>query len=53
MNIKNYKTLISSLPVRQQYFTTKRAAWTKAEREMEWACIFHPSNPIQVHDIQE
>lgn len=36
MNINNYKTLISNLPVRQQCFTTKRTTWAKAENEMKW-----------------
>lgn len=36
MEIVNYKTLISSLPVRQQCFTTKRGTWLKAEREINW-----------------
>jgi hypothetical protein len=36
MNIDRYKTLISNLPVRQQSFTTKRATWRKAEREIDW-----------------
>lgn len=36
MNIYNYKTLISNLPVRQQGFTTKRTTWLKAENEFAW-----------------
>ncbi len=36
MNIEDYKILISSLPVSQQCFTTKRTTWTKAESEIEW-----------------
>jgi len=36
MNIDRYKTLISNLPVRQQSFTTKRATWRKAEKEIDW-----------------
>ena len=36
MNINNYKTLISNLPVRQQSFTTKRSTWRKAEKEIDW-----------------
>jgi hypothetical protein len=36
MEIVNYKTLISSLPIRQQCFTTKRGTWLKAEREINW-----------------
>ena len=36
MKIANYKTLISSLPVRQQSFTTKRMTWLKAEMEVDW-----------------
>ncbi|MCA0230243.1 MAG: hypothetical protein LCH91_07240 [Bacteroidetes bacterium] len=36
MNIDRYKILISSLPVRQQCFTTKRATWLKAENEINW-----------------
>lgn len=36
MNLESYKILISSLPVRQQCFTTKRTTWTKAEREIQW-----------------
>ena len=36
MNMDRYKTLISNLPVRQQSFTTKRATWRKAEREIDW-----------------
>ncbi|MCK9640377.1 MAG: hypothetical protein M0R39_10775 [Prolixibacteraceae bacterium] len=36
MNIYSYKNLISSLPVRQQCFTTKRTTWEKAENQFEW-----------------
>ena len=36
MDIKNYQTLISALPVRQQSFTTKRSTWEKAERVIDW-----------------
>lgn len=34
MQIENYKTLISNIPVRQQSFTTKRSTWSKAEGEI-------------------
>lgn len=36
MNIDRYKILISTLPVRQQCFTTKRTTWLKAENEISW-----------------
>ncbi len=36
MNIDNYKILISSFPVRQQCFTTKRTTWEKAENQFDW-----------------
>jgi hypothetical protein len=36
MNIKNYKILISNLPVRQQCFTTKRKTWLKVENKTPW-----------------
>jgi hypothetical protein len=36
MNIDSYKILISSLPVRQQCFTTKRTTWKKAENQFKW-----------------
>lgn len=36
MKIDNYQTLISSLPVRQQCFKTKRNTWLKAEGEINW-----------------
>jgi hypothetical protein len=36
MNITEYKSLISNLPVRQQSFTTKRTTWEKAENQIEW-----------------
>jgi hypothetical protein len=36
MKIDDYQSLISCLPVRQQCFTTKRATWLKAEREINW-----------------
>lgn len=35
MEIKSYQTLIQSLPVREQCFTTKRTTWSKAE-EIDW-----------------
>lgn len=35
MEIKHYKSLISSLPVREQSFLTKRSTWKKAEKEIE------------------
>lgn len=41
MNIYNYKILISSLPVRQQCFTTKRTTWLKAEKEISWLKKFN------------
>jgi hypothetical protein len=36
MNLYNYKSIISNLPVRQQCFTTKRNTWLKAEKEIPW-----------------
>ena len=36
MDIKNYQTLITHLPVRQQCFSTKRATWRPAEKEIGW-----------------
>jgi hypothetical protein len=36
MKIEIYKILISTLPVRQQCFTTKRTTWLKAENEISW-----------------
>lgn len=36
MSIKYYKNLISTLPVRQQSFTTKRATWRKEEEQFYW-----------------
>lgn len=36
MSLDIYKTLIASLPVRQQSFTTKRSTWLKAEKEISW-----------------
>lgn len=36
MNIQNYQPLISSLPVREQSFTTLRSTWLKAETESSW-----------------
>ncbi|HXA01073.1 MAG TPA: hypothetical protein VNW99_03740 [Cytophagaceae bacterium] len=41
MNIERYKLLISSLPVRQQSFTTKRRTWLKAESSIEWLREFN------------
>lgn len=36
MNIENFKILISSLPVRQQCFTSKKRTWQKAENKIDW-----------------
>jgi len=41
MKIVNYKTLILSLPVRQQCFKTKRDTWSKAERQILWLADFN------------
>lgn len=43
MKIANYQTLIFSLPVRQQCFTTKRTTWLKAEREINWLADLNDS----------
>jgi hypothetical protein len=36
MNLQNYQSLISNLPVREQSFTTKRSTWSKAEYSFSW-----------------
>ena len=36
MNLKDYKFLIQNLPVRQQYFNTKRTTWSNFETQFEW-----------------
>ena len=36
MDIKNYQSLITNLPVRQQCFSTKRTTWRSAEKEIGW-----------------
>ena len=36
MKLSDYATLIKSLPVRQQSFTTKRSTWSEAENEFPW-----------------
>jgi hypothetical protein len=36
MKISDYKTLICSLPVRQQCFSTKRSTWEASERKFGW-----------------
>jgi hypothetical protein len=41
MDIQSYNILISSLPVKQQSFTTKRATWLKAEKEISWLKQFN------------
>lgn len=41
MEIKSYKTLIVSLPVREQCFTTKRTTWNKAENEIVWLKVLN------------
>jgi len=36
MKLKDYQSLISLLPVRQQSYVTKRSNWSKAEKKSSW-----------------
>ena len=36
MSIEYYKDLISTLPVREQSFTTKRTTWSQREKQFSW-----------------